>query len=187
MSVVNPLDEMELSELPLTENKRFHIVNLDGANWALRKLHAIRAKQEEINALADDEVQRIESWRKSELKRHAEDEAYFLMLLEEYHTEVLKADPKAKTISTPYGKLKSVQRKPSPKKVNEEQLLMHLKSSGFAEFIKVKEIADWAAFKATLQIVDTGNRYTVVDEAGQEVAGVEADMGGISYSVEVAK
>ncbi|GMA50171.1 phage protein [Alicyclobacillus contaminans] len=183
---INALQLMEIEELQASQ-ERFRVTDLNGANWCLRKLAALKAKEAEVNQLADAEVERINAWRDKELAKVKESTDYLEMLLMEYHQEQLKLNPKAKTITTPYGKLKSMTRQPSPKKADDEALLRFLEENGETEYIKVKKSPDWAAYKQTLRIVEADGDYFVVDENGQPVEGVEIDFGGTSFSVEVAE
>jgi phage host-nuclease inhibitor protein Gam len=187
---LNALQTQELQELQQVERERFKITDLGGVNWALRKLAALKAREAEVNQLADAEIERINAWREKELEGVKRDVEYFESLLMEYHAEQLKQDPKAKTITTPYGKLRSVTRKPSVKKVDEDALLAHLKAAGETQYIVVKESVAWGELKQVLQagIVPASDKptgYRVVDWNGEEVPGVEVDLGGTSFSVEV--
>jgi hypothetical protein len=198
MNMLHALELDELNQSELAEEifmfgvsdetvERFRVRDLESANWCFRKLQALMAKTNEVNGLADKEIQRINAWREKELHHIQQQVEFFERLLTEYHAECLKKDPKAKTITTPYGKLKSITRKPAPKKVDDEVLLRHLKESGETEYIVVKESPAWGEYKKTLQVVDRDGIPVVVDQNGLEVPGVEVDLGGVSFKVEVSE
>lgn len=55
--------ENTLLQNDLVEQREgFKIEDLQGANWAFRKLRAITAKEAEIKALAEEERNRINTW-----------------------------------------------------------------------------------------------------------------------------
>lgn len=184
---INPMQRDELTEAQ-REHEGFRVTDISSANWCMRKLQALAAKENEVNTLADDEAQRIEAWREGELKGVAIHREFFEGLLAEWHREQLEINPKGnKSIKLPYGTLKSVTRGLQPKKVNDETLLAHIKASGATEYIKTVESPAWAEYKKTLNIHHRENgTMTIVDANGQEVAGVEVDMGGTRFSVEVS-
>lgn len=198
MTQTNALHQHELNEEKYSdlvdelffegdENPTFRVYDLDSANWVFRKLQALIAKQNDINALAEKEVARIRDWQEKETAGIAGHISFFEHLLTRYHESQLAADPKAKTISTPYGKLKSTTRKAAPKKTDDAALLQHLKDSGETDYIVVKESPAWGDYKKTLQVAEVNGIATVRDANGQEVPGVEVEPAGTSFKVEVAE
>lgn len=169
------------------DSQAFRVYDLDSANWVFRKLQALNAKVGEINTLADKEVDRIRDWQAKETAGIAGHIAFFERLLTQYHESQIAQDPKAKTISTPYGKLKSTTRKAAPKKTDDAALLQHLKDSGETDYIVVKETPAWGDYKKTLQVAEVNGIATVRDANGQEVPGVEVEPAGTSFKVEVAE
>ena len=91
---------------------RFRVTDMEQANWCFRKLQALRANVAEIDSLAEKEIARINDWREKELVGLNDSIAYFEVLLKDFHEMKLLDDPKAKTITTPYGALKATTRKP---------------------------------------------------------------------------
>ena len=118
------------------EREDFKIENLEGATWAFRKLRAIESKEVEIKAVAEEEINRVNSWKEKELDQYAKDKEYFNYLLEEYYREEKAKDKKFK-LSTPYGK---VTARKSKKWIyeDEENLLEYLKGNE-PSCIRVKE------------------------------------------------
>ncbi|PWK10199.1 host-nuclease inhibitor Gam family protein [Tumebacillus permanentifrigoris] len=187
---LNALQVNDLTELQeMTEEQRvgFAVTDLNSANWCLRKLQAINAKQAEINAVATAELARITEWRDKEMADLAASTNFCTYHLNKFHADQLNADPKAKTISTPYGKLVSRATKATPKKIDDLALLQHLKESGDNEFIEVKESAKWGDYKKTLRVEEVAGDMLVIDQNGVPVSGVGVEPGTIAFKVEVAE
>ena len=119
----NTLLENTLAE----EREGFKIDSLEGATWAFRKLRAIESKIAEIDVIAEQEINRINTWMEKELDQYSKDKEYFNYLLQEYYREERAKDKKFK-LSTPYGK---VTARKSKKWIyeDEESLLEYLKQS----------------------------------------------------------
>ncbi|MEK5524116.1 host-nuclease inhibitor Gam family protein [Heyndrickxia sp. FSL W8-0423] len=185
---MNALQQYELMEvediqsLDTTEH-RFEITDLDSLNWAFRKLSALKSKEKEIKQLANVERDRINQWEKGELSTIENSTSFFESLIQQYHAKKLAEDPKAKTISTPYGKSKTRKSKEAPEKENEEQLLDYVLQNEMVDYIK--NSVKWSDLKKTLKIVEISGEKVVVDENGQLVKGVTVKPESISYSVEV--
>ena len=185
MNALQQYELMEVEEIQSLENteQRFEITDLDSLNWAFRKLSALKSKEKEIKKLANVERERIDQWEKSELSTIQNSTSFFESLIKCYHAKQLAEDPKAKTISTPYGKSKTRRSKETPEKVNEDQLLDYVIENDLAEFIQ--NSVKWADLKESLKIVEISGEKVVVNENGQIVPGVTVKPESISYSVEV--
>ncbi|PGZ46436.1 hypothetical protein COE56_24850 [Bacillus anthracis] len=182
---MNALQQNELLEVDQLQDaeQQFEITDINQLNWAFRKLSALKTKEKEINQLANVERDRIAEWEKGELISVHNSITFFESHIQRYHEEQLAADPKQKTISTPYGKSKTRKSKEAPDKANEELLLDYVIQNDLAEFIK--NSVKWADLKKTLKIVQIGDEKVVVDGDGQIVPGVKVKPESISYSVEV--
>jgi hypothetical protein len=182
---MNVLQEFELQELENQEElkQRFQITGIDSLNWAFRKLSAYKAKASEVEQLAQAERERIDRWEEEQKKSIQQNIEFFEQLISEYHAKVLQDDPKAKTLSTPYGKSKARKSKAQPEKVDENMLLKHIKENGMTEFIK--ESVKWGDLKKALKVVEVNGDQVVIDENGQVVPGVVVKPEAITYSVEV--
>lgn len=182
---MNALQQNELLEVDQLQDaeQQFEVTDINGLNWAFRKISALKAKEKEITTLANVERDRITQWEQSELKPIHNDISFFETHIRRYHMEQLAADPKQKTISTPYGKSKTRKSKETPDKGDEALLLDYVIQNDLAEFIK--NSVKWADLKKTLKIVQIGDEKVVVDENGQMVPGVTVKPESISYSVEV--
>jgi hypothetical protein len=110
---------LEDEENQESSRQLFKITDLDSLNWTFRKVQALKEKEAEIKRLADKEKYRIEQWEKQELSSVTQSLDFFHNLISEYHASVLAENPKAKTLSTPYGSTKARKTKEQPKKVDE--------------------------------------------------------------------
>ncbi|MCY8915629.1 host-nuclease inhibitor Gam family protein [Bacillus atrophaeus] len=185
---MNPLQLSELNEISNGEllpgdNPQFEITDMNSLNWAFRKIAALKSQEKEIQALAATEKQRIEEWESQELKPLADSLSFFENLVSVFHTKQLQEDPKAKTLSTPYGKSKSRKTKAAPKEVDKEKLLQHVKDAGMEEFIK--ESVAWGDLKKTLTVKEFEGKPIIIDSNGQAVPGVEVQPETVSFKVEV--
>lgn len=82
-------------------------VNIDEADWQLRRLARLRRRMAENEALAAARVALARKWLAEEngkLERHA---AFFEQSLAAFHAHLLEQDAKRKTVSLPAGTLKA--------------------------------------------------------------------------------
>ncbi|MEB8860935.1 host-nuclease inhibitor Gam family protein, partial [Bacillus cereus] len=76
---MNALQQNELLEVDQLQDaeQQFEITDINGLNWAFRKLAALKAKEKEITTLANVERDRITQWEQSELKPIHNDISFF--------------------------------------------------------------------------------------------------------------
>lgn len=183
---MNQLQQIEILEVENTEQSQresFQITDIESLNWVFRKISALAAKEKSVKQLADIERARINDWENHELISLHSDKNYFESLVSTYHAKQLEENPKAKTLSTPYGKSKSRATKEQPKAVDKEKLLHHVKESGMDEFIK--EEVKWGELKKVLHIHEVDGKQVVIDENGAIVEGVAIEPASLSFKVEV--
>lgn len=183
MNSLQAIELAEVDEIQAAEQQQFEISDLESLNWAFRKLSALKTQEKEIQQLANVERDRIAQWEKSELTPIHNSMSFFESHIQRYHAEQLAADPKAKTISTPYGKSKTRKSKEVPEQADKEKLLNYAIENDLADFIKNE--VKWADIKKTFQIAEISGEKVVVDENGQLVPGVTVKPESIAYSVEV--
>ena len=184
--MMNLLDLYEIEEIEQQEEQekeRFKITDLNGLNWAFRKLKAYKAKEQEITEVAEAERARIDAWEEQEKKKIQDSIEYFESLIYEYHMEQLQNDPRAKTLSTPYGKSRTRTYKPQAKKGNEKAILQHVLENKMDEYIK--PTLNWNEMRKNIQIVEVNGRWIAVDENGQEIPGVVVEPEQTKFTVEV--
>jgi hypothetical protein len=168
---MNILLENDLHEA----KKEFKVTDLQSATWVLRKLRALNKKADEINAVAVEEITRINEWAEKEVKALNSDKAYFEGLLTAYYLEERAKDKKFK-LSTPFGGLTT--RKSKKYIYEDEQAIIDYCNTNEIDVIRVKEELDKASFK---QLCKDG----VNQETGEIVPGVRVEtVENISIKVE---
>lgn len=172
--MLNTLLQEELKGIEELEG--FKITNIDEANWAFRKIRALKEEVKETNLLADKEKERIENWREKEIKTSMDNIEYFQGILTEYYMKLRSENPKAK-LNTPYGKVTSRKSKKWNYQ-NEEEILKYLKENEHSDLIKVKEDINKAELKKVF-------RDGVNKETGEVLPGIEIkEEESISVKVE---
>src|SRR5690606_33719861 len=104
--------------------------------WAFRKLNAYKEELKQKQQLAAAEIERITMWINAEKEPIENSMKHFEFLIQEYHQVQLMKDPKAKTLTTPYGKSKSRASKAQPKLANKDAALKFVKDNNLTDFIK---------------------------------------------------
>ena len=159
---MNMLLQNDLQEV----KEEFKVTDLQEATWALRKLRALNEKIDEINAIAVEEISRINEWAEKEVKSLNYDKEYFERLLSAYYVEERAKDKKFK-LSTPYGKVTS--RKTTKYIYEDEQAIMDYCNTNEIDVIRVKEELDKTVFK---KLCKDG----VNQETGEVVPGVRVEV-----------
>ncbi|MBG9837925.1 MULTISPECIES: host-nuclease inhibitor Gam family protein [Bacillus cereus group] len=183
MNSLQAIELAEVDELQVAEQQQFEITDLNSLNWAFRKISALKDKEKGIVQLANVERERIANWEKSELNPIHDSIGFFEWHIQRYHAEQLAADPKQKTISTPYGKSKTRKSSEAPEQKDKAQVLQYAIENELDDCLKTE--VKWADFKKKLKIVEISGEKVIVDEDGQIVPGVTVKPEMISYSVEV--
>lgn len=184
---MNKLQEVELEEMDdmeVAEFTKFEVTNIDSLNWAFRKLSALKSKEKETKQLAENERLRISMWEQGELVAVSNSIEFFHTMVSQYHMQQLGTDPKAKTISTPYGKSKSTTSKAAPEKQDEAKLLSFVEENELP-FVETKKSLKWAELKKTLKIVEKDGQQIVIDENGQTVPGAIVKPQTTTFKVEI--
>lgn len=159
---MNMLLQNDLQEV----KEEFKVTDLQEATWALRKLRALNEKIDEINAIAVEEISRINEWAEKEVKSLNYDKEYFERLLSAYYVEERAKDKKFK-LSTPYGKVTS--RKTTKYIYEDEQAIMDYCNTNEIDVIRVKEELDKTVFKTLC-------KDGVNQETGEVVPGVRVEV-----------
>lgn len=153
-----------LNNTLVEEREGFKVESLESATWVFRKLRAIAEKEAEINAVAEEEINRVNAWKEKELDQYAKDKEYFNYLLEEYYKQEKAKDKKFK-LSTPYGKVAS--RKTAKWEYEEETLKDYIRANDLP-FIRVKEEIDKAGLKKCF-------KDGINQETGEVIPGVKIE------------
>lgn len=160
-----PEDDEQQAEV----RERFRIRDDSQATWALRKIRKIRKQVESKRALAQAEIERINAWLESELRRLEREEKFFEGLLAEYHLGLLQEDPSHKTHRLPGGRLQYRSQPPEYQR-DEAKLLSWLKERQMTEYIEVIEKPRWSELKKAVKVAGAH----VVTDDGDVVDGVVA-------------
>lgn len=158
---MNMLLQNDLKEV----KEEFKVTDLQSATWVLRKLRALNKKADEINAVAVEEIRRINEWAEKEVRALNNDKAYFEGLLTAYYLEERAKDKKFK-LSTPFGGLTT--RKSKKYIYEDEQAIIDYCNTNEIDVIRVKEELDKASFKKLCE--DGVNQAT-----GEIVPGVRVE------------
>lgn len=164
------------------EDRGFRIADDDAADWAVRKIAEERAELARMEAMAAEQIARIQEKVEAARKRCESGTAYLTGKLAEYFNTVPhKATKTQETYRLLSGVLK-MKRGGASMKQDDKVLLEHLKATGNGEFITVTEKPKWGEFKKRLQIVGD----TVVDkETGEIVEGVQVIENPDVFTIDV--
>lgn len=149
-------------EIAAEVKERFKIKGLQEATWATRKLANLEAKEREIMAVVNAEIQRINDWKESEMKGLKSSREFFIFLLEEYHREKFALDDKQKTIKTPYGEL-CLRTQQDEYEYDEDKLRAYAEANRPEVLEEVPKKILWGELKKTLGKVKQGEGYIAVD------------------------
>lgn len=171
-----------MEEIKEVVEERFEITDVSSLNWVFREVLApLKAKVEQVRELEAEEIDRIKSWAENKTRGPLQEIGYWEQRIADYHLELLRTDPKQKTISTPYGKSKTTTSRAQPQKADESKLLAYAKENKLTDFIKVEESVKWGDLKKSLKVVGDN----VVDENGEIVEGATVKPETISYKIEL--
>ena len=169
----------QVNDNPDEVKERFKIQDISGANWTFRMKAALEAKIAECKALADEEykrfdkeLKRIREWLESEIKVYNKPIALFDdLLLDYFHRERIK--DKYFRLDTPYGKITT--RKSDKWIYDDERLLESLKSTGYEDYIRVKEEPNKDAIRAAKDVFSVSEIGTLVSADGDVIDGVRVE------------
>lgn len=183
---MNEYLQRELEELENFDEERkkaFEINNLESLTWAFKKLASINAELKEKEHVANAERLKIDEWLKSasEPLKHSKD--FFEYNIKSYHERELANNPDKKSISTPYGKVKSTTTQAQPSVSDKARLLDYAKST-HVELVEVKEDVKWGELKKRIHIDEFAGDLVIVDEYGQLVPGVEVKPKNTTFKIE---
>lgn len=164
------------------DRERFRIDTDSQAVWAMRKLAAAKARLHDIALIAESEIARIQHWAEQQSREPLRDTAYFEGILVEYGMKQRLEG--RKTVSTPYGAIKSRTGQPKWRVADPEEFLSWARRNNRADLIRVKEEPDMARLKETLV---PGDGTALDPESGEIIPGLNVDPASVSFSVEVEK
>lgn len=164
----------------VNEATNYVVYDLEGATNIMREIVAIEKEQAELDRV----LAKTTAWHKEESDKLASNREWRESQLRHYHETILAENPSKKTISTPWGIIKSTTRKPSVKKPDKDILLAVLETTGQTDLIKEKVTreGDWANYKKQLTIVGEN----VVDSNGEVIEEFAVEPENTTFKVEVS-
>jgi len=164
---------------------------LSEANWAMRKLAGLRAKQLEIKAAGIAETRRIDEWVAAGVRRHDTRAAFFEgALVAWHHAEMTKALAEA---GGDWGKVKeksqrlstgTVVARKQPDRWDFEPVYVEWAQASWPDLVRTTVAPDKNAARKAFAVADGA----VIDShTGQVVPGVRFTPGEIAYSVTAAE
>jgi len=176
----NPFPELSEIAPELDESSHFIVQSKDQAEWCLRQISRLKAKQSEIEELAQAEIEKINAWKKKETAKINDSISFFEELLKDFHRRTLEKDPKAKTIRLPSGSLEA--RKMPPEYRRDEEKLLPWVEQNRPDFLIVEKSVNWADLKKKLSF-ENGCAFDPI--TGEVVPGIEVIERGLKYRVRV--
>lgn len=167
----------DAADAPLEDRERFKIQNDEQAVWAMRKLTSARKRLDEIAYIAEAEIQRIQAWAEHESREPMRDVDYFEGILVEYGRT--QREQGRKSVSTPYGTIKSRMGQPKYTFIDKDEFLAWAKAN-HPTWVAVKE-------EPALSVIKSETSGPVDEGTGEIIPGLVVDPATVSYSVEVSK
>ncbi|HBC4234369.1 TPA: host-nuclease inhibitor Gam family protein [Staphylococcus aureus] len=178
------MNELQAQELEnIEQDERFEVTDLDSANWVFKKLDAITTKENEINELADKEIERIKSWQEKEVEKLQGSKDYLQSLVIEYFRIEKEKDSKFK-LNTPYGKVTSRKGSKVIQVSNEQEVINQLEKRGFDNYVKVTKKLSQSDIKKDFNVTENG---TLIDANGEVLEGASIVEKPTSYTVKVGE
>ncbi|HBM8292596.1 TPA: host-nuclease inhibitor Gam family protein [Staphylococcus aureus] len=176
------MNELQAQELEnIEQDERFEVTDLDSANWVFKKLDTITTKENEINELADKEIERIKSWQEKEVEKLQGSKDYLQSLVIEYFRIEKEKDSKFK-LNTPYGKVTSRKGSKVIQVSNEQEVINQLEQRGFDNYVKVTKKLSQSDIKKDFNVTENG---TLIDANGEVLEGDSIVEKPTSYTVKV--
>jgi hypothetical protein len=158
------IEEFELDLMQVQEG--FKIDNLETAIWAMSVIRSATDQQREVKNATKSYMDRITSWRDTEMQKLQARIDWMTPYLEQYHRTIFEADPKRKTINLPDGNL--CLRKANPTFDRDDKALVAwLKEHELASLIDTTEVPQWGELKKKVKVMDA-----VITLNGETVDGV---------------
>ena len=176
---MNKLQEQEIETIE--QDEKFKVTDLDSANWVFKKLDAINSKEQEINNLADKEIERINSWKDKETEKLQSRKQYLESLVVEDFKVDKEIDDRFK-LNTPYGKVTSRKGSEVIQVSNEQDVINQLEQRGFNDYVKVTKKLSKSDIKKDFNVAEDG---TLIDANGEILDGASIVEKPTSYTVKV--
>ncbi|MFZ5852292.1 MAG: host-nuclease inhibitor Gam family protein [Actinomycetota bacterium] len=177
----NPVPLHDYDPDPPAEAGRehFRIADLAQAAWAMRKLRQAQARIDEVKAVADAEIERVQAWAEAAISGHAKDRAYFEGLLVDYALRCREENPKVKSLALPGGRVATRESGGGWTAVDMAALVAWAEAR-HPDLVEVRKNVPLTAAKRALQAAGD----VVVDpDSGEVVPGLAVGPKGITATV----
>lgn len=166
---------------------RFVVDNETKADWAIRKLVAIRERIAANGAQADLILRQTDAWLREVNEAERKHEAFFQSLLAEFHLAALREDDRRKTIKLPAGTL-SARKSPPTLSLEADRFIEWLDGrpelvAAMPDLVRVKREPDKVEIKRVFTARDDGS---LVTPDGEVVEGATLLEGGIRFSIKTS-
>lgn len=183
---MNALEKYEMEDLQDSQvledkNEGWKIDSLESADWALRKITALKESNAEIKTFADHERERIADWEAKETQSNKDSIAFFEHKLSEYLNEKRKTDKKA-IIKTPHGRV-STRKRPDSWEIRRDAI-EEFEQLGLNDFVRIKKEVNKADLKKAVTVTASGQ---VVTKDGEILKSVKVVPQGETVVVKEAK
>lgn len=181
---------MEKWDLPddMVEYDGFAVDDDDKANWALKKIGAIRAERARIIDACDREIARYQHKKDLINASAVNDENYFTGLLMNYMNKLDSAGTVKRTKAggasyrLPDGKLRLTPAKQVFEKTDADEIIKSLNAADAGNFIRVKFEPDWAKLKKEL-VYDAENAAVMLECVDAETGEIiKARINGVAWT-----
>jgi hypothetical protein len=159
------------------DRERFRVENDSQAVWAMRKLAAAKARLNDIALIAESEIARVQHWAEQQSREPMRNTEYFEGILVEYGMSQ-RAEGR-KTVSTPYGAIKSRTGQPKYTFTDRDEFIAWAKANR-PGWVAVKE-------EPALSVIRAETEGAVDSDTGEIIPGLSVDPASVSFSVEVEK
>lgn len=166
-------DDFDLEAVdPVTEKPRFVIDDLGKANWALKKIAAMRSELASVDSLANAEIDKIKAWQTKEKTRINSEIRSFETRLRPF-AEAVVAGKKKKSVNCPNGLFGFRSKAADFEIINDSKLLKDIKRD-CPEFVRIKEEIAWGDFKKSLQLIvdEETQKQLIINSVGQPIENV---------------
>lgn len=176
MTVIpHALDAEILKERP--DSAPFRIEDDSAADWAVSRLADVRQEVEALELMATRELERIKTWRDSQIKALESKSTFFTSLLEDYARRQ-RNDADRKSISVPHGKIST--RFTQPKFEINDEIFMPWALEHAPQLVRVKQEPSVSAMREHLVIDGT---KLIDPQTGAIVEGAVATLPELSITI----
>lgn len=176
------MNELQVNTHPNEEKQGFTIQSRASANYALKKIREAEKKISENNEFAQEEIDRVEQWLKSENDEHTNTINFFQSHLAEYALNKREEDPKFKSEKLPNGSYGF--RKSQPKwDYDIDKVVEYLEKSNLSDFLNIKKTPKKANIKKVFSVHDG---KVINPDTGELVDGITVNDQEDKFNVKVA-